>query len=187
MNQNVMNFPSFQVIFFGLKYLPQKISYKNNALKYSDNNNNKYRKRFCIVNADPKQLEFLHEGAFEKYIFDSRMTYEIAIRFSEKNDYKCSCSLIKDAKLMNNPNDKKLLLSREEIQLLEEFNSNYLMLLENLSEIKDSKDTDLYKNTIEVASTSLQDLKNDFDIISKKNFYEYMSEPLKYLFDKDLL
>ena len=187
MNQNVMNFPSFEVIFFGLKYLPQKISYKNNDLKISDNNNNKYRKRFCIVNADPKQLEFLHEGAFEKYIFDSRMTYEIAIRFSEKNDYKCSCSLIKDAKLMNNSNDKKLLLSREEIQLLEEFNSNYLMLLENLSEIKDSKDTDLYKNTIEVASTSLQDLKNDFDIISKKNFYEYMSEPLKYLFDKDLL
>lgn len=187
MNQNKMNFPSFEVIFFGLKYLPQKIRYKNIELNYSDNNNNKYRKRFCIANADPKQLEFLNDGVFEKYDFDCGMTYQIIIRFAEKNNHICSCSLIKDAKLMNNHDDKKLLLSSEERALLEEFNTNYLMFLENLSQIKDSKDADLYNNTIQDTSNVLQDLKNDFDIISEKNFYEFMSDPLKYISDKDLL
>lgn len=115
------------------------------------------------------------------------MTYQIILRFSQKNNYKWSCFIIKDTKLPYVHNIEKILLSNEEIKLLDEFESNYLKFLEKLSKIKDSKDANLYAYMTQETFELLRNIKIDFDLISEKDFYKYISEPLKYINDKNLL
>ena len=62
-----------------------------------------------------------------------------------------------------------------------------MKFLEKLSKIKDSKDANLYAYMTQETNELLRNIKIDFDLISEKDFYKYISEPLKYINDKNLL
>ena len=62
-----------------------------------------------------------------------------------------------------------------------------MKFLEKLSKIKDSKDANLYAYMTQETNELLRNIKINFDLISEKDFYKYISEPLKYISDKNLL
>ena len=86
---------SIEVIFFGKNNLPNQINYGGINLSEFNNNLNKYRKRICIANINPYDLEYLNDETFKQknFIF-KKDSYQIIIRFAHNNTIKYSVSNI---------------------------------------------------------------------------------------------
>ena len=178
--------PTIEMIFYGKNFLPDEIHYKKIALNIFDNNNNKYRKRLCLANFSPNDLEYINHENFirNNYIFEE-ISYQILIRFSTRDDFKYSLSYINYESEENNINfSKEIFIKEDKIELLEKFRDDYLIFLENLEAMNFLEfNNDISKNL----SDDLKSLDNDFVKIQADNLFNYSCDPISYQIPKKSL
>lgn len=175
--------PTIEMIFFGKKFLPNKIKYKGIELKNFDYNGNKYRRRICIVNADPNELEYLNDDKFKQkgFKFENK-SYQVIIRIAENNNIHYSVSLLdkKDSYLLVEDDSIETSvksIEQQDIKELEKFCIDFKAFIKNIYQFK----TNGTLNPIyEIFLKNLKSLNDQYNIIAKKKIFEYLSNPLKY-------
>jgi len=172
--------PAIEMIFFGKKNLPSDINYRGIRLNCFDNNKNRYRKRICLVNSEPNDIEYLNDERFKqkgyKFLDDS---YQVILRFSNNDKIQYSVSSIYNEKFFNFISDEpiKISIENEDILELERFCSDYKIFLDCFFELKtlNSKD-DVYKDLLDY----LISLNDKYDEMKKKDLFEFLVNPLDY-------
>ena len=180
---------SIEVIFFGKNNLPNQINYGGINLSEFNNNLNKYRKRICIANINPYDLEYLSDETFKQknFIF-KKDSYQIIIRFAHNNTIKYSVSNISfqnyiysddniytgenKESLKEKNSDENTWINKKEIESLEKFYSDYIIFLDNLHKNESLEEQDAHN----ILSNDLQCLNDNHNEIRNKKIFQYLQD-----------
>ena len=171
---------SLELLFFGKNFLPNKITYKGKDLNNFDNNNNKYRKRICIANADPNELEYLNDEKFKQMGFKfENDSYQINLRFAGNNNIHYSLSPFKKISEISKENEpvEELSINDEARNDLKEFCNDYQIFIDNFyTDYSLEPDSELDQ----VLLSDLQSLNDKYNKIKGKDIYKFLENPLDY-------
>ena len=168
------NAPTFEMLFYGKEYLPYNISYKNYKLNNFETNNNKFRKRLCIANANPNELEFIKNCYNKKLGFAfSEESYQVLIRISNSKEIKYSLTPIKKQILSKK---KEIIINEKDIELLKLFKEYYEIFIEEINKINEEN----IKEKEDELQSCEELINSYYSKIIKSKIYGFLFNPFNY-------
>ena len=177
------DYPSLEMIFYSKNILPDIITYRGNEIRKYETNGNKYRRRFCIANADINQIQYINSKEFcEKNFQFSADSYLALIRIPNTGKIKYSLSTIKNIK-MSKFKKEKIMIKKEDVAWLDKFYGDYISFLNFYNSNKKKFNKESEKQLLLLIESLYKLIPN----IVNKAFYNFLLNPFDYKSEGDSL